>query len=86
MAAHLNLKAVKLGANREAVAQTLGNFLDAYQRNGGNLPSNLSAHAGVIAAVRVVGISQVNYLDDAQKIEAIARAEALLNGAPVTIP
>ena len=86
MAAHLNLKAIKLAANRKAVAETLRNFLDAYQQHGGNLPSNLSVHAGVITAVRVVGISQVNYLDDAGKLEAIARAEALLNGAPVTIP
>ena len=86
MSAHLNLKAIKLAAHRELVAETLENFLDEYQKNGGSLPDNLSAHAGVITAVRVVGISQVNYLDEQQKVQAIDRAKNLLSGDLVTIP
>jgi hypothetical protein len=37
-------------------------------------------------AVRVVGISQVNYFDEKEKREAIDRAEALLQGASALIP
>ena len=86
MSAHLNLKAIKLAECRELVAQTLQNFLDEYQKNGGALPDNLAAHAGVITAVRVVGISQVNYLDEQQRLRAISRAKDLLHGASVFIP
>lgn len=86
MCAHLNLKAIKLDSQRDLVAQTLQNFLSSYQEHAGALPINISAHAGVIMAVRVVGISQVNYLDDAEKQRAITRARDLLNGASVLIP
>lgn len=86
MCAHLNLKAIKLKAERELVAQTLRNFLNTYEESGGVIPKNLSAHAGVVAAVRVVGISQVTYLSEAQKGEAISRARDLLEGASVFIP
>ena len=86
MCAHLNLKAIKLDLQRDLVAQTLRNFLATYQENTGALPSNISAHAGVIMAVRVVGISQVNYLDDVKRLRAIARARDLLSGASVLIP
>lgn len=86
MCAHLNLKAIKLHSERELVAKTLENFLTSYREIIGALPSNISEHAGVIMAVRIVGISQVNYLDDGQKSRAIARAEDLLGGASVLIP
>lgn len=86
MSAHLNLKAIKLERERDAVRQTLENFLAAYQEHAGNLPSNISAHAGVVMAVRVAGISQVNYLNESQKAEAITRARELLDGASVFIP
>ena len=56
------------------------------QAHGGTLPENISHHAGVITAVRVVGISQINYLDAAEKERAIKRAQDLLNGASVLIP
>lgn len=86
MSAHLNLKAIKLASQRDRVAQTLSNFLSAYQAHGGTLPANISHHAGVITAVRVVGISQVNYLDETEKERAIKRAQDLLQGASVLIP
>ena len=86
MCAHLNLKALKLEAERELVAQTVENFLRAYELTGGTIPANISAHAGVIAAVRVAGISQVNYFDQAERTRAIKRARELLEGAPVFIP
>lgn len=86
MAAHLHLKAIKLHAQRDLVRQTLVNFLTAYVDNGGVIPQNVGAHAGVIAAVRVVGISQVNYFDEQEKRVAIAQARDLLSGAPVFIP
>ena len=86
MCAHLNLKAIKRSREKDLVAQTLQNFLTAYAEHGGSLPSNISAHAGVITAVRVVGISQVNYFDEAQKLRAISRARDLLEGASVLIP
>ena len=86
MCAHLNLKALKLEAERELVAQTVENFLRAYELTGGTIPANISAHAGVIAAVRVAGISQVNYFDQAERNRAIKRARELLEGAPVFIP
>lgn len=85
MCAHLNLKAIKLAAKRELVAQTVQNFIAAYEGNGGEIPKNLSSHAGVITSVRVAGISQVNYLDDAEKVLAIKRARELLEGASVLI-
>ncbi len=86
MCAHLNLKAIKLEEQRHLVAQTLSNFLQSYEEHGGVIPANVSSHAGVITAVRVVGISQVNYFDDAQRIRAISRARELLQGASVLIP
>lgn len=86
MCAHLNLKAIKLETRRELVAKTLANFLDSYRVAGGTLPTNLSAHAGVITAVRVAGISQVNYFDEKQRATAISRAKDLLDGASVLIP
>jgi 5-methylthioribose kinase len=86
MSAHLNLKAIKLSGQRELVAQTLKNFFDSYQEHGGVVPKNVSAHAGTIMAVRVVGISQVNYLVEDEKVLAVQRAKDLLNGASVLIP
>ncbi len=86
MSAHLNLKAIKVASQRDLVAQTLKNFFDSYQEFGGIVPTNVSSHAGTIMAVRVVGISQVNYLDEEQKKLAISRAEALIQGASVLIP
>jgi len=86
MSAHLNLKAIKLESQRDVVRQTLANFLAAYQEQAGELPSNISAHAGVVMAVRVAGISQVNYLNENQKAEAVTRARELLDGASVFIP
>lgn len=86
MCAHLNLKAIKLHEHRDRVRKTLANFLGAYAEHGGVIPQNVGIHAGVITAVRVVGISQVNYLDEHQKLRAIARARELLDGAPVFIP
>jgi len=86
MCAHLHLKAIKLEAHRDLVSKTLGNFLSAYQEHGGVIPNNVGAHAGVITAVRVVGISQVQYLDEQQKKRAIEQARALLSGAPIFIP
>ncbi|NBR94579.1 MAG: hypothetical protein EBT44_07175 [Actinobacteria bacterium] len=86
MSAHLHLKAIKRASQRNLVAQTLKNFFDSYQEYGGIVPANVSLHAGTIMAVRVVGISQVNYLDEAQKKLAISRAEDLLQGANVFIP
>lgn len=86
MCAHLNLKAIKLQAQRDLIRRTLANFLNSYAEHGGSIPQNVGTHAGVITAVRVVGISQVNYLDEQQKARAIARAQELLDGAPVFIP
>jgi 5-methylthioribose kinase len=86
MCAHLNLKAIKLNAERELVRKTLEDFLRSYQEHGGVIPSNIGAHAGVITGVRVAGISQVNYLDEQEKLLAVARARDLLGGARVFIP
>jgi len=86
MSAHLNLKAIKLASQRELVAQTLKNFFESYQEHGGVVPKNVSAHAGTIMAVRVVGISQVNYFVEEEKVLAVQRAKDLLNGASVFIP
>ena len=86
MSAHLNLKAIKLESEQDGISQTLRNFLTAYQEFSGALPSRVSEHAGVIMAVRVAGISQVNYLSESQKVQAIARAKDLLDGASVFIP
>jgi len=86
MSAHLNLKAIALHAQRDLVSQTLTNFLNAYQRHGGMIPKNLPMHAGVITAVRVAGISQVNYLDESGKASALSRSRQLLEGASVLIP
>ena len=86
MSAHLNLKAIKLASQRELVAQTLKNFFESYQGHGGVVPKNISAHAGTIMAVRVVGISQVNYFVEEEKVLAVQRAKDLLNGASVFIP
>ncbi len=86
MSAHLNLKAIKLASQRELVAQTLKNFFESYQDHGGVVPKNVSAHAGTIMAVRVVGISQVNYFVEEEKVLAVQRAKDLLNGASVLIP
>lgn len=86
MCAHLNLKAITLESKRDLVAQTLSNFLDSYQSIGDVFPTNIAHHAGVIMAVRVAGISQVTYLDDAQKSRAASRARDLLKGASVLIP
>jgi hypothetical protein len=86
MCAHLQLKAIKLEAQRDLVRETMANFLSAYVEHGGVIPQNVGAHAGVITAVRVAGISQVNYLDEREKLRAISRAQELLNGAPVFIP
>ena len=86
MSAHLNLKAIKLASQRELVAQTLKNFFESYQEHGGVVPKNVSAHAGTIMAVRVVGISQVNYFVEEEKVLAVQRAKDLLNGASVLIP
>ena len=86
MSAHLNLKAIKLASQRELVAQTLKNFFESYQEHGGVVPKNVSAHAGTIMAVRVVGISQVNYFVEEEKVLAVQRAKDLLNGSSVLIP
>ena len=86
MSAHLNLKAIKLESKRDLIARTLRNFIESYQSAGGIVPKNIAAHAGVITAVRVAGISQVTYLDDAQKSRAVSRARDLLAGASVLIP
>jgi len=86
MSAHLNLKAITLASQRELVAQTLKNFFESYQEHGGVVPKNVSAHAGTIMAVRVVGISQVNYFVEEEKVLAVQRAKDLLNGASVLIP
>ena len=86
MSAHLNLKAIKRASQRELVAQTLKNFFQSYQEHGGVVPKNVSAHAGTIMAVRVVGISQVNYFVEEEKVLAVQRAKDLLNGASVLIP
>lgn len=86
MCAHLNLKAIKLASKRDLVAQTLSNFINEYQSTGGELPHNIATHAGVIMAVRVAGISQVTYLNDAEKSRAVSRARDLLEGASELIP
>lgn len=86
MSAHLNLKAIKLESKRDLVARTLRDFIESYQSAGGIVPKNIASHAGVITAVRVAGISQVTYLDDAQKSRAVSRARDLLEGASVLIP
>ncbi len=86
MCAHLNLKAIALVAHRDLVAQTVQNFLHSYSLHAGVIPQNVSSHTGTIMAVRVAGISQVNYLSDDQRERAVVRAKELLNGAPVLIP
>lgn len=86
MCAHLNLKAIALVAHRDLVAQTVQNFLHSYSLHAGAIPQNVSSHTGTIMAVRVAGISQVNYLSDDQRERAVVRAKELLNGAPVLIP
>lgn len=86
MSAHLNLKAIKLSSQRALVARTLKNFFESYQMHGGIVPKNVSAHAGTIMAVRVVGISQVNYLEEVERALVVQRAKDLLSGASALIP
>ena len=42
--------------------------------------------SGTIMAVRVVGISQVNYLEEVERALVVQRAKDLLSGASALIP
>ena len=81
MCAHLIIKSIHLEDQRDLLLETIANFLSAYKEQRGKIPGNLGNHVGIITAVRVVGISQVKYLDDSAKVKVIEKARSLLDGA-----
>jgi 5-methylthioribose kinase len=81
MCAHLIIKSIHLEDQRELLLETIANFLSAYKEQRGEIPGNLGHHVGIITAVRVVGISQVKYLNDSAKVKVIEKARSLLDGA-----
>jgi 5-methylthioribose kinase len=81
MCAHLIIKSIHLEDQRELLLETIANFLSAYKEQRGEIPGNLGHHVGIITAVRVVGISQVKYLNDSAKLKVIEKARSLLDGA-----
>lgn len=81
MCAHLIIKSIHLEDQRDLLLETIANFLNAYKEQRGEIPENLGHHVGIITAVRVVGISQVKYLNDSAKVKVIEKARSLLDGA-----
>ena len=81
MCAHLIIKSIHLENQRDLLLETIANFLSAYEEQRGEIPGNLGHHVGIITAVRVVGISQVKYLNDSAKVKVIEKARSLLDGA-----
>ena len=81
MCAHLIIKSIHLEDQRDLLLKTIANFLNAYKEQRGEIPGNLGHHVGIITAVRVVGISQVKYLNDSAKVKVIEKARSLLDGA-----
>lgn len=81
MCAHLIIKSIHLEDQRDLLLETIANFLNAYKEQRGEIPENLGNHVGIITAVRVVGISQVKYLNDSGKVKVIEKARSLLDGA-----
>ena len=81
MCAHLIIKSIHLENQRDLLLETIANFLEAYKEKRGEIPGNLGHHVGIITAVRVVGISQVKYLNDSAKVKVIEKARSLLDGA-----
>ena len=81
MCAHLIIKSIHLENQRDLLLETIANFLEAYKEQRGEIPGNLGHHVGIITAVRVVGISQVKYLNDSAKVKVIEKARSLLAGA-----
>lgn len=81
MCAHLIIKSIHLEDQRDLLLEIIANFLSAYKEQRGEIPGNLGHHVGIIAAVRVVGISQVKYLNDSAKVKVIEKARSLLDGA-----
>ena len=81
MCAHLIIKSIHLEDQRDLLLEIIANFLSAYKEQRGEIPENLGHHVGIIAAVRVVGISQVKYLNDSAKVKVIEKARSLLDGA-----
>ena len=81
MCAHLIIKSIHLEDQRDLLLETIANFLKAYKEQRGEIPENLGHHVGIITAVRVVGISQVKYLNDSAKVKVIEKARSLLDGA-----
>jgi Ser/Thr protein kinase RdoA (MazF antagonist) len=81
MCAHLIIKSIHLEEQRDLLLETIANFLKAYKEQRGEIPENLGHHVGIITAVRVVGISQVKYLNDSAKVKVIEKARSLLDGA-----
>ncbi len=81
MCAHLIIKSIHLDDQRDLLLETIANFLNAYKEQRGEIPENLGHHVGIITAVRVVGISQVKYLNDSAKVKVIEKARSLLDGA-----
>ena len=81
MCAHLIIKSIHLENQRDLLLETIANFLSAYEEQRGEIPGNLGHHVGIITAVRVVGISQVKYLNDSAKVRVIEKARSLLDGA-----
>jgi 5-methylthioribose kinase len=81
MCAHLIIKSIHLEDQRDLLLETITNFLSAYKEQRGEIPGNLGHHVGIITAVRVVGISQVKYLNDCAKVKVIEKARSLLDGA-----
>ena len=81
MCAHLIIKSIHLEEQRDLLLETIANFLKAYKEQRGEIPENLGHHVGIITAVRVVGISQVKYLNDSAKLKVIEKARSVLDGA-----
>ena len=81
MCAHLIIKSIHLEDQRDLLLETIANFLKAYKEQRGEIPGNLGHHVGIITAVRVVGISQVKYLNDSANVKVIEKARSLLDGA-----
>jgi len=81
MCAHLIIKSIHLEEQRDLLLETIAKFLKAYKDQRGEIPENLGHHVGIITAVRVVGISQVKYLNDSAKVKVIEKARSLLDGA-----
>lgn len=81
MCAHLIIKSIHLEDQRDLLLETIANFLNAYKEQRDEIPENLGHHVGIITAVRVVGISQVKYLNDSGKVKVIEKARSLLDGA-----